>query len=79
MVVVAARAVCPLMVEVETAHRVPALQTGGTVPRVEVEVPGVGVALVLQMIIKYGAPFESVARPTHEIFELELVGVEVDD
>jgi hypothetical protein len=31
------------------------------------------------MIIKYGAPFESVAVPIQEVWLPEFVGVDVDD
>jgi len=79
VVVVAALAWAPLTVDVDTAQRVPAEHTGGTVPSVEVEKPAVGVALVLQRIIKYGALFASVARPIQDTWFPELVGVEVED
>ena len=54
VVVVAARACEPLVVEADTAQRVPPPeQIGGAVPRVDVDCVGVGVAALLQIIKKY--------------------------
>lgn len=79
VVVVAARACWPLKVEVETAQRLPPAQIGGTVPSVDVETCAVGVADVLQMIKKYGAPLASVARAIQDVVVPEFDGVVVEE
>src|SRR3989338_5965367 len=81
VVVVDTRACVEATVAVETPHCTPLLQTGGAVPRLprSAAAVGVGVALPLQTIRKYGAPPELSASPTHEISSPELVGVLVDD